>query len=110
MLLGTSRTKVYVYKKACDMRKGIDGLSGLVRNVMRDDPIKGHYYLFMNRRRDQVKLLYWDGTGYCVWLKRLCRGRFPFLTQGQVQPHELLALLEGAKSSDLERTKKKRYE
>lgn len=105
-----SRTTVYVYSEPCDMRKGIAGLSGIVRNELTLDPLSGHCFFFINRRRNQVKLLYWERTGYCIWMKKLTKGTFPALRSGALTPAELGALLEGAKRSDLEHTRSKRYE
>ncbi len=109
MLAPLSRVKVYVYKEPCDMRKGIEGLSGLVRQAMFLDPLTGHCFCFINRRRNQVKLLYWDRNGYCIWMKRLTKGTFPLLMKGELQTSEFTALLEGAKTKDLEQTERKRY-
>jgi transposase len=58
------------------MRKSFDGLSALVRNVLQEDPTSGHLFVFINRKRTQMKVLYFDRSGYCVWSKRLERGRF----------------------------------
>lgn len=67
---------VWVYGRATDMRKSFDGLSALVRTAMGDNPLNGSLFVFVNRRRTQMKALYFDGDGYCVWAKRLERGRF----------------------------------
>ncbi len=58
------------------MRKPFDGLSALVRNVLKEDPASGHLFVFINRRRSMMKVLYFDRGGYCIWSKRLERGRF----------------------------------
>jgi transposase len=58
------------------MRKSYDGLSALVRQTLRDDPLTGALYVFVNRRRTMLKALYFDGDGYCIWSKRLERGQF----------------------------------
>jgi transposase len=70
------RTPVYAYGGPADMRKGYEGLSGLVRRELGRDPLSGALYLFTNRRRDRAKVLWFDGTGLCVYAKRLERGRF----------------------------------
>jgi transposase len=109
MLLPLSRVKIFVFSEPCDMRKGIEGLSGLVRGSMSLDPLSGHCFCFLNQRRTQVKVLYWDTTGYCIWMKRLSKGAFPALSAGELLATELLALLEGARPEDLSQERKKRY-
>lgn len=76
MIGALGRVKVYAYCEAVDMRKGIEGLSGLVRETMKDDPLSGALFLFINRRRDLAKVLYFDGTGMCLLCKRLEKGNF----------------------------------
>ena len=58
------------------MRKQFDGLVAIVRNELREDPLSGSLYVFLNRRRNYLKLVYWDRTGFCLFAKRLERGRF----------------------------------
>ncbi len=61
------------------MRKGIDGLCGLVRNLLNENPLSGYVFIFFNKPRDKVKLLVWDKDGYVLYQKRLERGRFESL-------------------------------
>lgn len=68
--------KVHLALGSTDMRKSINGLSMLVEERFRDDPFSGHLFVFCNRRRDIIKVLYWDLNGYCLWQKRLERDRF----------------------------------
>jgi len=68
--------KIFVHTSPTDMRKGHDGLSAIVTDFMNEDPLSGHMFLFVNRRRNRVKLLYWAGDGYALWYKRLERGTF----------------------------------
>lgn len=76
-MLGTTRTvSVFAYPEAIDLRKGYDGLYGLVKVGLDRDPLGGDMYLFVNRHRDACKVLVWDGTGLCIFQKRLARGRF----------------------------------
>lgn len=68
--------KVWAYPRPADLRKGYNGLYGLVSNALGADPLSGDLFLFVNRRRQSCKVLYWDGTGLCILSKRLERGRF----------------------------------
>jgi transposase len=92
-------TRVYLACQPVDLRKGFDGLSAQVANVLRDDPFSGHLFLFRGKRGDYLKLLYWDGSGLCLYAKRLEQGRFvwPPLVDGRLQltPAQLALLVEG---------------
>lgn len=68
--------KIYVATKPVDLRKAFDGLSVLVQHVLRQDPLSGHLFFFLNRRADRCKVLWFDGDGYALYYKRLERGRF----------------------------------
>ena len=74
--------QIYLCTAATDMRKGFDTLALLVREHLGRDPLSGHLFLFVGRRRDRLKLLYWDQDGYALWYKRLEEGtyRLPALT------------------------------
>jgi transposase len=69
-------TKIYIAVEAVDMRKGFQGLYGLVRDELGADPLSGHLFLFSNRTRTRLKALVWDGSGLWVCAKRLEKGRF----------------------------------
>jgi transposase len=69
-------TKVFVAVEGVDMRKGFDGLYGLVRDQLGQDPLSGHLFLFSNRTRTRLKALVWDGSGLWVCAKRLEKGRY----------------------------------
>src|ERR1044072_9267090 len=93
-------TKIYIAVEGVDMRKGFDGLYGLVRDRLGHDPLSGHLFLFANRWRTRLKVLVWDGSGLWVCAKRLQRGRFlcPAATQDLslvMRPKELPMLLNG---------------
>lgn len=71
-----SATKVFVGVEPTDMRKNFEGLYGLVRDAMGKDPLSGHLFLFANKTRTRLKILFWDGSGLWVCAKRLEKGRF----------------------------------
>lgn len=76
MFFPEGQVRVHVYGRPADMRKSFDGLYALTRQELRQDPLSGHLFVFINRRATQMKVLYWDRTGFCVWAKRLEQGRF----------------------------------
>ena len=93
-------TKIYLGVEAVDMRKGFEGLYGLVGDHLGQDPLSGHLYLFTNRTRTRLKALVWDGSGLWVCAKRLERGRFhwPESTEARtvtMRPEELAMLVGG---------------
>ncbi len=76
-MIGTSvQTKVYLARDPTDMRKSFRGLIALTETVLRQEPASGHWFVFVNRRRDLMKILSWDGSGFWIWYRRLERGRF----------------------------------
>jgi transposase len=90
--------RVWLAAGATDMRKGFDGLAGLVQTQLLEDPFSGQLFVFRGRRGDRVKILWWDGDGLCLFAKRLERGRFtwPQSTHGTVSlTAQLSMLLEG---------------
>ena len=68
--------RVFMHTPATDLRKGFDALSGLVTTAFAQDPTSGHLFFFVNRRRDRLKILYWDRDGLAIWYKRLETGSF----------------------------------
>jgi transposase len=90
MILGTSRAvRVFAYPAPVDLRKGYDGLYGLVKQGLNRDPLSGDLFLFSNRRRRGCKVLVWDGTGLCIFQKRLERGCFASLFRDDSKPVQL---------------------
>ena len=83
MLNLTSQTRYFLYLSITDMRKGSDGLSGLVRNELKQNPLSGDVFIFLNRRRNQVKLLCWENGGLAVYAKRLEQGTFELPTNNK---------------------------
>jgi transposase len=105
-------TRIYVAVGSTDMRKGFEGLFGLVRDQLGLDPLSGHLCLFCNKGRNRLKVLYWDGSGLWICAKRLERGRFSWPSDGEQSArvtlsHEELSLLLGG--IDLTRTRRKNW-
>ncbi len=102
MMLLPRAVRVYVAATPCNLRKSFEGLSNEVRAVLAKDPLSGHVFVFLNRRKTQVKLLLWTRGGFTIVHKRLERGTFifprhvtPEVKSVEVDVHELSMLLEG---------------
>ncbi len=101
MIWNGRSVRVFAHAAPTDLRKGYDGLSALVRETLGRDPTSGDLFLFVSRNRIRAKVLLWDGTGLCVFAKRLEQGRFAALwarTKGpqiELTPAELGLLLDG---------------
>lgn len=76
MFFPEGHLRVHLYGQPADLRKSFDGLYVLARHGLKRDPLSGHRFVFINRRATQMKVLYWDRTGWCLWAKRLEAGRF----------------------------------
>ena len=106
--------RVYLCTVPCDMRRSFDGLHGLVSSVMELDALAGHLFVFSNRKKDRVKIFYWDRDGFAIWSKRLEAGTYamPFgkseERRTEITAQELSALLSGIDLSQAQR--RKRYE
>lgn len=106
--------RVYLCTSPCDMRRSFDGLHALVSGAMKLDAFAGHLFVFANRRKDRVKILYWDRDGFAVWAKRLEEGAYamPFdegdEPQREITAQELGALLSGIDLSVAQRRKRYR--
>ena len=92
-------TRVYLACRPVDLRKGLDGLTAQVANVLQADPFSGHLFIFRGKRGDYFKLVYWDGSGLCRFAKRLEKGRFvwPPIVDGRMRltPAQMALLVEG---------------
>lgn len=103
MIGSTRQLRVYAYITAVDMRKGVDTLHGLVQYELGHDPLSGDVFVFVSRDRKRAKALYWDGTGLCLYSKRLERGCFARLWRAPSQStvsmtmNELQLFLEGSR-------------
>ena len=107
--------RVYLCLTPCDMRKSFDSLQALVREYLELDPFAGHLFVFTGRRKDRVKILYWDRDGFAVWSKRLEEGTYavPFddgsaECRREITAQELGALLSGIDLSTAKRRKRYR--
>jgi transposase len=97
-----SSVRIYIASEASDLRRGFDGLSALTRSVIGENPMSGHLFVFLNRRRNRIKVLAWDRTGYVLLYKRLERGTFRIPVEPkvgerhvEVDSGELTLMLEG---------------
>jgi transposase len=101
-------TKIWIAAGVTDLRRGLTGLSGLVQTTLEQDPFAGHVFAFRGRRGDLIKLIWHDGDGFCLFCKRLDRGRFiwPQATSGTIllSRAQLSMLLEGIDWRRVERT------
>lgn len=76
MFLPESKVRVWLYGQPADMRKQFDGLAALAKHALGESPTSGDLFVFINRRRTYMKVLYFDTGGYCLWAKRLEQGQF----------------------------------
>lgn len=104
MLSLQAGVRVWLHIQPTDMRKSYNGLSALVKNTLGDNPLSGNLFVFVNRRRTQMKILYFDRTGYAIWSKRLEQGQFVIHDKGSIKQllsfAELQCLLEGIEISN----------
>jgi transposase len=93
--------KIYFATELTDMRKGIDGLRAVVEQALKADPYEGHLFVFVGKAKDKVKILFWDRSGFVVYMKRLERGRFQLPNVDarrrhvSMEPAQLAMLLDG---------------
>lgn len=103
-------TKIYIAIEAIDMRKGFEGLHGLVRDHLGEDPLSGHLFLFTNKTHTRLKALVWDGSGLWVCAKRLEKGRFRWpeaeARSVTMRTEELAMLVNGL---DLKQTQRRKW-
>jgi transposase len=100
MILLPATVRIFLCTRPTDMRKSFDGLSGMVQECFRQELLTGHLFLFLNRRRDRLKLLHFDRDGLVIWYKRLESGTFqmPAAATGdsvELEPAQLALILSG---------------
>ena len=112
MLSLSASSRYFLYRHRADMRKGFDGLSGLVRNELQKDPLSGDVFIFFNKLRSQVKLLLWERDGFSIYHKRLERGTYelPALDglslSVELRSDELMLILQGISLESVRRRKR----
>lgn len=112
MLTWGRSVRIFVCVQPTDMRIGFDRLAATAQTVTHEDPLSGHLFVFFNRRRDRVKILYWDTSGYCLWYKRLEAGQFHLPSSARAQESvewdmpQLTLILEGIDLSQSHRHKR----
>ena len=103
-------TRIFLCREVTDMRRGFDSLAAMARDVIGEDPLSGHLFVFRNRRGDRMKVLYWDRDGFVLFYKRLEKGtfRFPpaFDGRADVDHATLTLILEGIDVSHMRRQRR----
>lgn len=106
MFFPEGQLRVWLYQQPVDMRCSFNGLAAIAKNLMKEDPLSGHLFAFINKRRTYLKVLFFDRSGYCIWAKRLETGQFAH-PQGQdgsnklnIDFHTLKLLVEGMEAKD----------
>ena len=110
MFFPETQLNIWLYTGVADMRKSYDGLAALVKNQMQDNPLIGDLFVFTNRRRNAMKILYFDRTGYCIWMKRLEAGVFQLPEHQSIKTaldySQLTMILEGIDLYSVKRRKR----
>ena len=110
MLAIGKRPRVYLSRVPTDMRCSFEGLSARVRNVIEQDPLSGHLFVFLNRQRDYLKVLYWDDGGYCIWSKRLESGTFELPTSDdshvEIDTNRLMLMIDGVSLNSVKKRRR----
>jgi len=110
MLNFPSAVKIYLCKQLTDMRRSFDSLAMMVGEIIKQNPLSGHVFIFRNKRGNCLKLLYWDRDGYAIWYKRLEKGTFNIPANIKedygLEHHQLSMMLEGIEFTGIKRKKR----
>lgn len=110
MLSFPSVVRIYLCRQPTDMRRSFDGLAFMVREIINQDPLSGHVFVFRNKRGNMLKLLYWDRDGFAIWYKRLEKGTFNIpmnIPEDHcLEHHQLAMMLEGIEFTNIKRKKR----
>lgn len=110
MFYPESNVRVWLCTQPTDMRRSFNGLSAMVKHTLEDNPLSGHLYVFVNRKRTMIKVLFFDRNGYAIWSKRLEQGQFVFRASDEAKQKlsfaQLQCLLEGIDINNARRYKR----
>lgn len=84
------QVRVFLYRRPTDMRKSFHGLIALTESAIRKDPLSGSFFVFVNRRRDRIKILYWGQTGFCIWYQQLQQGTYQLPSHDSLEAQDTL--------------------
>jgi len=90
MIALPAQIRVFLYRLPTDMRKSFNGLVALTESALKQDPLSGSLFVFVNRRRDRIKILYWGQTGFCIWYQQLQKGTYQLPGQDSLAEQETL--------------------
>jgi len=114
MLFPESQVRIWLYTQPADMRKSYNGLSVLVKQKLEEDPLSGQLFVFINRKRTQMKILYFDRSGYCIWGKRLEQGLFHCGTKSSIKKQlswtDLKLIIEGIDTTSIRQFKRYKHQ
>jgi transposase len=111
MFFPEGQLRIWLYLEPVDMRRSFDGLAAIAKNQMHEDPLSGHLFVFINKRKTYLKVLFFDRTGYCIWAKRLEAGQFNHASnrsgsKKMINFTSLKLLVEGLESKDYHQRKR----
>ncbi len=90
MIALAPQIRVFLYRRPTDMRKSFHGLIALTESELKQDPVSGSLFVFINRRRDRIKILYWGQTGFCIWYQQLEKGTYQVPNQESLDEQDSL--------------------